>query len=438
MPQPRIFQELLLSKVGTTAMPSPRTAIESLNKGLGFLSVAVEPREIAQLNWNLLREDLSLPTAVLFQDRILHNLEWMQQFIAAYGLRLAPHGKTTMAPQLFAMQLQAGAWGITLATAHQTLVAYAHGVRRVLMANQLVGKENMAIIGRLLQDPAFDFCCLVDSAAQVDQLGAFFSQLGQRLCVLVELGVAGGRTGVRDDGQLQSVLDALSRWSETIVLSGVELYEGVLDDENAIRAFLRHASDVTHKLAAEGRFQRTPFLLSGAGSAWYDVVAEEFAAAGFGDAVEIVLRPGCYLTHDVGAYRDAQSKILERNPIARKLKFGLLPALQVWAYVQSIPEAGKAIIGMGKRDAAFDSGLPIPAVHFRPGDAVPKAAPANWVLTKMMDQHAYLRIADGDDLRIGDMIGFDICHPCLTFDKWRSLPVLDAQYQVVDVVQTFF
>jgi len=58
--------------------------------------------------------------------------------------------------------------------------------------------------------------------------------------------------------------------------------------------------------------------------------------------------------------------------------------------------------------------------------------------SKMMDQHAYLKIAAGDDLRVGDMIGFDISHPCLTFDKWRSLVVVDADYRVIDVVQTFF
>jgi D-serine dehydratase len=117
---------------------------------------------------------------------------------------------------------------------------------------------------------------------------------------------------------------------------------------------------------------------------------------------------------------------------------GLLPALHVWAYVQSVPEAEKAIIGMGKRDAAFDSGLPVPVHHFRPGDAAPKPAAAHWVVTKMMDQHAYMRIAQQDDLRVGDMIGFDIAHPCLTFDKWRTLPVLNPQFDVIDVIQTFF
>lgn len=408
------------------------------NKGLGFLERGLEPAEAARAGWNLLREDISLPCAVLYKDRLEHNLEWMQKFIAAYGVKLAPHGKTTMAPRLFAMQLAGGAWGITLATAHQALVAYEHGVRRVLMANQLVGKENMAIIARLLKDPAFEFYCLVDSAALAEQLGVFFRERGQEVRVLLELGVAGGRTGVRDEAQLKAVLDALDRWRDWVSLSGVEIYEGVLEDEKAIREFLQRTVAVTKSLINEKRFGREPALLSGAGSAWYDVVAEEFSAAKLGNSVEIVLRPGCYLTHDIGVYRQAQTRIEMQNPVARGMRCGLLPALQVWAYVQSIPEPERAIIGLGKRDAAFDAGLPVAALHYRPGDAAPQPAPEHWKMTKMMDQHAYLEIGAGDDVRVGDMIGFDISHPCLTFDKWRAIPVVNAAYEVVDVVETFF
>lgn len=413
-------------------------AIDALNKGIGHLDHALVPGEAAHLGWNLLREDLSLPAAVLYHDKLQHNLAWMKRFVDVYGVRLAPHGKTTMAPRLFEMQLDSGAWGITLATAPQVQVAYAHGVRRVLMANELIGKENMAIIARLLGDSGFEFYCLVDSAAQVDALGAYFSALGVRLHVLLELGVAGGRTGVRDDGQLRAVMDALDRWSSAVSLAGVEVYEGVLDNEASIRGFLERAVQLTRQLLDEKRIEREPALLSGAGSAWYDVVADVFAAAGLADAVEIVLRPGCYLTHDVGAYRVAQQKILERNPVARELKQGLVPALHIWAYVQSIPESERAIIGMGKRDAAFDAGLPVPALHFRPGNAAPTPASAAWSVTNMMDQHAYLKIEPGSDLRVGDMVAFDISHPCLTFDKWRLIPIVDNHYDVIDLVQTFF
>jgi len=412
--------------------------ISPLNKGIGCLERAEGSGAISKLGWNLLHEDLSLPAAVLYQERLEHNLDWMRRFIAEYKVQLAPHGKTTMAPKLFDMQMRSGAWGITLATAHQTQVAHAHGVRRVLMANQLVGRQNMAIISGLLKDSGFEFYCLVDSAELIEQLGRYFSAAGQQLGVLLELGVDGGRAGVRNEDQLGRVLESLDHWKETIRLRGIEVYEGVLETEESIRVFLRRAVAVTRKLVEEGRMQSTPALLSGAGSAWYDVVAEEFSAAGLGGAVEIVLRPGCYLTHDVGSYRRAQARILENNPVARKMHEGLLPALQVWAYAQSIPEAEKAILALGKRDAAFDSGLPVPALHYRPGQGAPMPAPAHWSVTKMMDQHAFLQIGANDDLRVGDMIGFDICHPCLTFDKWRVLPVLDSNYTVVNIVQTFF
>ncbi|MGO9936672.1 MAG: amino acid deaminase [Terracidiphilus sp.] len=414
------------------------SAVQPLNKGIGFLERAATPAEIARLGWNLLREDLSLPTAVLYLEKLRHNLDWMQKFIDAYGVCLAPHGKTTMAPRLFKMQLDSGSWGITLATAHQTAVAHAHRVRRVLMANQLVGRENMAIVARLLRDPDFEFYCLVDSVTNIDQLGHAFSGLARPLPVLLELGAKGGRTGVRDEEQLHAVLDALSRWSGTIALSGVEIYEGVLSDEAAIRAFLERAVEVTRRLTAEERFQRAPIILSGAGSAWYDVVAEVFSAAALLGSVEIVLRPGCYLTHDVGAYRQAQERILQRNPIAHKMHAGLVPALHVWAYVQSIPESNQAIVALGKRDAAFDAGLPVPVLHYRPADAAPKPVPSHWSITRIMDQHAFLQIAADDDLRVGDMVAFDISHPCLTFDKWRALPILDVEYNVVDIAQTFF
>ncbi|KVO89425.1 amino acid deaminase [Burkholderia ubonensis] len=416
--------------------------IDPFGKGLGNVpSASVPLGDAGRLEWNLLAEDVSLPAAVLYEDRIEHNLKWMQAFVEEYGVKFAPHGKTTMAPQLFRRQLDAGAWGITLATAHQTQAAYHGGVRRVLLANQLVGRQNMTIIAGLLSDPDFEFFCLVDSADGVDQLGQFFGNAKKSLNVLLELGVPGGRTGVRDAAQRDAVLAALARYPDTLKLAGIELYEGVLKEEGEIRAFLQGAVALTRELAAAGRFARTPAILSGAGSAWYDVVAEEFAKASGAGFAEVVLRPGCYLTHDVGIYKKAQTDVFARNPTARKMGEGLLPALQLWAYVQSVPEPNRAIVALGKRDSAFDAGLPEPARHFRPGrDSAPRdvAAAEGWAITGLMDQHAYLQIPPGADVKVSDMIAFDISHPCLTFDKWRQLLVLDPQFRVTEVVETFF
>jgi D-serine dehydratase len=415
--------------------------IDPFSKGLGMVpGTSIQLTDAARLEWNLLNEDVSLPAAVLYADRVEHNLKWMQAFVAEYGVKLAPHGKTTMAPQLFRRQLDTGAWGITLATAHQVRAAYHGGVSRILMANQLVGRHNMMMIAELLSNQEFEFFCLVDSVDGVEQLGEFFTSVNKPLQVLLELGVPGGRTGVRDAAQRNAVLDAIGRYPDILKLAGVELYEGVLKEENEVREFLQSAVAITRDLVEQGRFARTPAVLSGAGSAWYDVVAEEFVKASETGKVEIVLRPGCYLTHDVGVYRKAQTDIFARNPVAKKMGEGLLPALQLWAYVQSIPEPDRAIIGLGKRDSAFDAGMPEPARHYRPGNDAPRdiAASEGWEIFGLMDQHAYLRIPAGADLKVGDMIAFDISHPCLTFDKWRQLLVVDPAYQVTEVIETFF
>jgi D-serine dehydratase len=420
-------------------LKTAQVKIDPLNKGLGRADEAFVADQAVALGWNLLHEDLSLPAAVLYKHKLEHNLRWMQDFVRAYGVKLAPHGKTTMAPRLFEMQLASGAWGLTLATAHQTQVAFRHGVRRVLMANQLVGRRNMAIISELIADPGFSFYCLVDSVELVDLLSEYFRERRQQLNVLVELGVMGGRAGVRNDEQLDEVLAAIDRSNGSIVLSGIEVYEGVLKEEPSVRTLLKRAVEATRRLVAKRKDAAAPFLLSGAGSSWYDVVAEEFTAAGFGPEVDIVLRPGCYLTHDAGHYRETQVRILQSNPVARGIGSDLECALHIWAYIQSVPEPGRAIVGLGRRDAAFDSGLPVPALYFRPGkDTIPMPAPAHWRLSRIMDQHAFLEVSTLDGVRPGDMIGFDICHPCLTFDKWRTIPMVDSDFRVVEVVQTFF
>jgi D-serine dehydratase len=149
--------------------------VETQTKGLGTLKAGALTGDIRAQGWNILREDVSLPVAVLLEERIEHNLSWMREFIQRYRLKLAPHGKTTMSPELYQLQTQYGAWGITLATAPQVNVAFQHGVRKVIMANQLVGKGNMAMIAGLLrEDPDFDFTCIVDSAENVERARALF------------------------------------------------------------------------------------------------------------------------------------------------------------------------------------------------------------------------------------------------------------------------
>ncbi|UJR33548.1 hypothetical protein I4U23_020990 [Adineta vaga] len=408
-------------------------SIVSYHKGLGIGDNYQQ--------WNLLHEDVNLPAAVILSENLEFNLQWMQKFINKYQVKLAPHGKTSMSPQLFHKQLHYGAWGITLATVHQVQVAYSAGIRRIIMANQLIGKTNMKIIQQLLNDDSdFDFYCLIDSSTNVEQLGEFFNVNQQRpLQVLLEIGVQNGRTGIRNEDEEKLLLQTLSKYPNSLSLVGVELFEGVLNEEQSIRMMLQRTVACLQRLINSNQLIRSPPILTGAGSAWFDVVAEEFTK--IDSPVDIILRSGCYLTHDTGAYHRAQIRMLEQNSIAKEISSDgtLRPALQIWAYIQSIPETNRAIIGFGKRDAAFDAGFPMPILHYRAGWSKPMDIDSNtYQITQMMDQHAFLTCPNDHKLAIGDILAFNISHPCLTFDKWRKILLINKDYTVIDILDTFF
>lgn len=382
--------------------------------------------------------DVSLPALVLHREALEHNIRWMQQFVTASGAELAPHGKTSMIPALFRRQLDAGAWGITLATAVQTRAAYAHGVRRVLLANQLVGVPNMALISELLVDPDFEFHCMVDHPDNVAELGAFFAGRGQRLNVMIEYGVVGGRCGCRSEAEVLALAAAIKA-QPGLALTGIEGYEGVIHGEQAVDG-IRQFADSLVRLAVQlqdsGAFAIERPIITASGSAWYDLIAEAFAAQNARGRFLSVLRPGSYVAHDHGIYKEAQCCVLDRRS---DLHEGLRPALEVWAHVQSLPEPGLAVVALGKRDVAYDAGLPVPLRRYRAG-VLPASADdvSACQVTKVMDQHAFMSIAPGVELRIGDIIAFGASHPCLTFDKWRSALLVDEQLQVIESMDTCF
>jgi len=409
-------------------------------------------------NWNVLRADTSFPVAVLKQSALLHNLQWMRAFCEHYGVLLAPHGKTTMSPQLFDAQLANGAWGITLATAYQVQVAARFGVRRVILANELVAPSDIrAMLHLMHEDPGFELYALVDSLEGMERLSKAVqaSGLQRPLPLLVELGMAGRRAGAREAADVLAVARAVSQ-APGLQLAGVEGYEGLASDAAEVDAFLQKMVSLVRAADAEGLFAGEQVLLSAGGSAFFDLVARGFAGLeGLSRKVLPVMRSGCYLTNDHGHYEEAIRALGEREGAAGTgTHGGLQPALEVWSMVLSRPEPNLAILSMGKRDASHDLGLPKALYWQRPGErgaqsaagaagglpGVPAQLPDGCDIVKMNDQHAYLRWPEGSalDLRVGDLVGCGISHPCTTFDKWQLMLVVDDQYNVQHAINTFF
>ena len=428
------LDELLSSQVDPTTKGWPATP------GLPL-------REIGLQGWNLLRGDLPLPVALIKGSALSHNSRWMRRFLEHFGVAICPHGKTTMAPQLFARQLADGAWGITVATVQQLRVCRRFGVQRVVLANQLVGRQAIReVLTELRADPAFWFACMVDSVETVEQLTAEVRDFGydRPLQVLLEGGYVGGRTGCRTLGQALAVARAAAAAPE-LALIGVEGFEGLItrpspaETAATVEAFLTSLVEIARACAAENLFAPGRILLSAGGSAFFDQVTRAFRAADLEREVEIVLRSGCYLTHNSKMYRQFFDHMRCREPEIDGLGDGLQAALELWAYVQSTPEPGLAIATLGKRDVSFDVHMPVPEQWFRPGvHARPQALGAGFEVTGLNDQHAHLAVPDDSPLRVGDMLSFGISHPCTTFDKWQLLYVVDDDYRIIDGIRTYF
>ncbi len=401
--------------------------------------------DVASQGWNLLREDLMFPCAVLKQSALEHNSRWMRQFLDATGALIAPHGKTSMAPQLFDMQLRDGAWAMTAATAAHVRIYRHFGVSRILMANQLVGRQNIAfVLAELRRDPAFDFYCLVDSAESVAILDDAISAapIGRRLQVLVEVGMVGGRTGARSAEAALAVARRAAA-SPHISLRGVECFEGIIQGgeqlaaDDAVKALTRTMAQVARAGVGENLFAPGPVILTAGGSAFFDIVAKDLGSVDIGRATQVVIRSGCYLTHDSGFYRDLVADLLRRDPAAKALG-DLQSALELWTTVQSRPEPDRVVVSLGKRDAPYDVRLPTPLFWFRTGMAAPQALSDKYVVVRLDDQHGYMSMPPDGHLRVGDLIGLGVSHPCGAFDRWPVLFILDDDYNVTSAVKTYF
>ena len=414
--------------------------LDATLKGYPHGAAPMPRSRVGAQGWNVLAGDLPLPLAVIRRSALAHNVGWMQRYADAAGVRFAPHGKTTMSPQLFERQLAAGAWGLTFATVTQMQAGIAAGARNVLIANQVLDAADLAAIAALRDTHAdVRVIFLLDSAAQLALIEGVAADAPFE--VLLEVGVPGGRTGCRTHDEAMA-LARRAHASAAVSLAGIECYEGLgntgesAPDRVEAGALMDRVERIALQCDAEQLFAADEVIVSAGGSGVFDLVVPRLRPA-LSRPVAGLLRSGCYVTHDQGHYRRLVHAVNQR--LGCDDAQGLRAALEVWALVQSLPEPGLAILALGKRDISHDLGLPIPLSTCARASRDVRPAPPGWTIDKLNDQHAYLRIdADAATPQVGDRVALGISHPCTTFDKWRWMPVVDDAYGVVDAIVTWF
>ncbi|WP_268220657.1 alanine racemase [Streptomyces sp. EMB24] len=403
-------------------------------KGLPPDAADLTVGELAAQRRNLFTDGFTTPVLALSAERLEHNLAALETYAERHGLAFAPHGKTSMAPQLFHRQIERGAWGVTLAVPHQVRVAREFGVERVFLANELVDAAALRwIAAELDADPGFRFVCYVDSVRGVELMEAALDGASRPVDVVVELAAGeGARTGVRTEAECAAVADAVAG-ARALRLVGVAGYEGEVPqaDPERVRAWLRRLVALAVDFDEAGRFAALDeIVVSAGGSAWFDAVADVFAEVPELSAPVLkLLRSGAYVSHDDGHYQ----RLTPFNRVPGE--GGLEPAFRLWTQVVSRPSAEQAFTNAGKRDAAYDLDLPVARVVRRDG----VERPATGIeVTGLSDQHAWLRTSSEADLEVGDWVGLGLSHPCTSFDKWALIPVAEADGTVVDYIRTFF
>ena len=414
-------------------------------KGFPGHHMPVNISQIGLQKWNVLKGDFPLPLAVIKETAIEHNLLWMKDFCEKRQLDIAPHGKTSMSPELYARQLDAGAWGISFANVFQASLGIRHGVKRIIIANQVYQQADLEALSVLLATyPDIRVYFLVDSVEQVDAIEKWQSstQSKKPFTVLIELGIQGKRTGCREHEQAMTLARKIKD-TRGLLLCGIECYEGALatcdheHDQASVAALMNRVQQLAVACEKENLFENEEILLTAGGSAIFDLVAQHLKPQ-LQRPTRGILRSGCYLTHDHVHYRKMLKCVGERLQLRETLR----PALEVISSVQSCPEEGLALLTMGKRDVSYDMDLPVAIWRAKLGDKVVSGVPSHWEITALNDQHAYLKFNPAtptlEHPHVGQIIGSGISHPCTTFDKWRWMPIVNDHYLAINAISICF
>lgn len=438
-----------LSSIRQTILTSPA-------KGLPPIADGLPVSRLPALSLNVLREELSFPLLVIRENALMNNIRSLARATEDSGVSLAPHGKTTMSPQIFDLQLTAGAWGITLATMHQAAIAAQFGVPRILIANSITADADISRLARIHQTT--EIIVTTDSVAHAQRLANRLTAWGIQtpLPVLIEFGIPGQRSGCRTMDEVRSVLAEIGKNPHALVPAGVLGYEGLLEtgdrteESRSVPLWLARLSEAA-EIVASGSVYKNECIISAGGSAFIDLVLGYMSSHKPDWPHRYVLRSGCAVVHDDGWYTGFADALMARGTHHIPLQ----PALELWAVVQGRPEPDLCILSFGKRDCPYDAGLPIPrlakfhnkltpetlpqGVSLLPGDlSLAKLSHNEYRIDALYDQHARMRCPGDSPLAVGDLVACGISHPCGAFDRWQWIPTVNESYSVTDMIKTFF
>jgi D-serine deaminase-like pyridoxal phosphate-dependent protein len=341
------------------------------------------------------------PAALVDQPRMEANLLRTAAYCRAHGLAWRPHAKTHKTPELGAMQIRAGAVGLTVATLREGEV-FVGVADDLLLAYPPVGEAKRRRLVALAAR-AGRLSVGLDSEEALAIVASAAADAGRTIGVLVELDVGMGRVGIAEPAVAIALAQRVER-SPRLEFRGVMFYPGHVrrvdgDRDPALAALglvVERHLDAFHAAGLE------PAIVSGGSTPtlWHSHLVPGLTE----------VRPGTTIFND-------RSTVLSGACGWDECAYSVL------ATVVSTAVAGQAVIDAGSkalsREEARPDGAGLGALLDRP----------EIVVRAVSEEHGILDLSYTDwSPRVGDVVRVVPNHVCVSVNlQERLYPVRDGR-----------
>jgi D-serine deaminase-like pyridoxal phosphate-dependent protein len=334
---------------------------------------------------------IDTPALLIDGDRLRANVAAMAAAARDGGVALRPHAKTHKMVEVAALQLEAGAAGLTVAKLGEAEVFVDGGCEDVLIAYPLIGDTKLERLVALARRAR------VAVALDSLEVARALAEAGAEIRVRIEVDTGQHRAGV-----LPGDVAALAR---EVAALGLHV-EGVMTHEGQAYA-AEDLAAATHEAAVKMREAAAslPDAVVSLGS----TPTARFAAREPG-VTEI--RPGTYVFQD-------------RTQIAHGAATPKDLAAFVLATVVSRPAPDRAIVDAGTKVLSSDRlNAPGAPVDFGAIDQT------GWPLVRASEEHGIVAVPPGASLRIGDQVRIVPNHVCPVVNLFDEAVVVEGDREI--------
>lgn len=287
------------------------------------------------------KTELDTPALLIDLDKMESNIQTMADYFTTVNAALRPHLKTHKTPMLAHKQIAAGAIGITCAKLGEAEAVIHAGIRDVLVANQIIGRQKIARLVNLAKQS--EIMVAVDNAQNVTDISAAAAAKGVTVRILIEVNTGMNRCGV-EPGQPALELARHVLRSPNLQFEGLMGYEGhtvakpnYAERKAAARQSVQLLVDTKHHLEKHG----VPVsIMSGGGTGTFSIT---------GSVPEMTeVQAGSYIFMDA-TYGNVEG-----------VGEHFACALTVLATVVSCPTPERVIVDTGMKVLAKEFGIPQP------------------------------------------------------------------------------